>query len=1347
MRIALEPIAFKYEKVYVYESCQNYLLIGTDDNEKQFRVLKIDRRIIRPKNLKQILHEDPILYSKGELAEILCMIDEGNKNNGGLSRIASVFGLVGFVKFLDCYYMTLITQRKIVGYIGSNIIYTVKATDTIAIKPRDPKESNFFSKVLNSFNKRINATSSEMSESRYMGLYQFIDMTKDFYFSYTYDLTYTLQHNFIISNKNAKVPLPCKEMFAWNYFQMDELRSLTYAISKDSWIIPLVHGFFQQRKYTIIGRTLDLILIARRSRHYAGTRYLKRGVSVHGKVANDCEVEQIVQLDEGSQASFCSCTQMRGSIPTYWYQETSVTMPKPPILLNRRDPLYLATEEHFADLIRRYSSPIMVLDLIKQYERRPRESIVGREFKESIEEINSNIDALQDRLRYFALDYSKITKSKAKTGLEASVTRYTSTKNQQTSQGTHVNKEWDRIQSNWGEGGGPHSEQPDDYDEDDGRSLSTSQKLPPSIFEDSIETTPGEQNVYVLVELDHLSAVAVADLGMFCSTTAYLDRVDLLNPVHVQHAKQRGYLEQRGVLRTNCIDCLDRTNVAQFAMGMKAIDISLRLLGLAGIEISNMYTNPLMLGLMDMYSEMGDKIALQYGGSEAHKKVSSNKNGKKGGELLTSIKRYYSNAFTDMLKQDSMNVFLGCYIPHESSIPLWDLENDWYLHNLLLRPPSPPVYKLLFNSSSKDVGEIFDTEAILQSYVIQSPPPAVDPENEKVVAPCTPQVLAAAAVFQQLASLPDSVLSTIHRCESRKRLSAIMSGHVRQSLQLWYKEANLAYRRSLEPPAIAIANKSTPTIDDSPMDYIDRVYKPTQLTSFDQIFAQEHEKPTDVYTISSMQPQIVSHTSIMGKLMNFEEQSMETTSQRIRTNSSPFTDLPNEDEEKRNEMNDRDVGGVRNQSSSFIKSMWVHEDSVDAVTAGRPYSTSLSGKTASDRQEFIPPTQQGFQLRSYMKSITALIPGMQKDDVKYQNISFASLHKDQTEPISRHNDQSQDSPLHDQFDFYSASSLYYGIDYQKDYNLYVQYANAAETILQHRPSPSPDIRSVSVRNVEQGSATALGIPSSSFYSFPNVPDKHFEKHLEDFNVSVDDVQQMHEQSSRHHITTVLNSGVYKGLSSHYPAVLATETIMTPFLTVEYGLQKTKITTLIQNQGKAVGPKFEMNRILSMYASAEMMFRQDLDTNMLTNFRSNFTNETTILKYISLFDRDFLRGSIHLLCCFLQEPSSWDQKRNSHTNTRPTRIAKFYQVQKLISVLSNSQYSHHHTQAWRRPSLGVGKETMTSNSKGGGSDIPNDTGGEYNGFRKTAPDVYYCVKNPFLKCNEIAAYRMAQLGIM
>lgn len=53
-------------------------------------------------------------------------------------------------------------------------------------------------------------------------------------------------------------------------------------------------------------------------------------------------------------------------------------------------------------------------------------------------------------------------------------------------------------------------------------------------------------------------------------------------------------------------------------------------------------------------------------------------------ELLTSIRRYYSNAFTDRLKQDAINIFLGNYAPSESHVcdlPLWELDSDYYLHN------------------------------------------------------------------------------------------------------------------------------------------------------------------------------------------------------------------------------------------------------------------------------------------------------------------------------------------------------------------------------------------------------------------------------------------------------------------------------------------------------------------------------------------------------------------------------------------------------------------------------------------------------------------------------------------
>ena len=38
-------------------------------------------------------------------------------------------------------------------------------------------------------------------------------------------------------------------------------------------------------------------------------------------------------------------------------------------------------------------------------------------------------------------------------------------------------------------------------------------------------------------------------------------------------------VEQVGVLRTNCIDCLDRTNVAQFALGLVALGQQFQALG------------------------------------------------------------------------------------------------------------------------------------------------------------------------------------------------------------------------------------------------------------------------------------------------------------------------------------------------------------------------------------------------------------------------------------------------------------------------------------------------------------------------------------------------------------------------------------------------------------------------------------------------------------------------------------------------------------------------------------------------------------------------------------------------
>jgi hypothetical protein len=68
--------------------------------------------------------------------------------------------------------------------------------------------------------------------------------------------------------------------------------------------------------------------------------------------------------------------------------------------------------------------------------------------------------------------------------------------------------------------------------------------------------------------------------------------------------------------------CLDRTNVAQFSAGVEAIGHQLVVMGIRSkgkLGPSSSFVRV----LIDLYVDIGDSIALQYGGSEAHKKVTA----------------------------------------------------------------------------------------------------------------------------------------------------------------------------------------------------------------------------------------------------------------------------------------------------------------------------------------------------------------------------------------------------------------------------------------------------------------------------------------------------------------------------------------------------------------------------------------------------------------------------------------------------------------------------------------------------------------------------------------------------
>ncbi len=169
------------------------------------------------------------------------------------------------------------------------------------------------------------------------------------------------------------------EKFIWN---LHLLRDVPETLIP--WCVFMIQGSIEHRRFIVgFNRVVSVVLLARRSRHFAGTRYNKRGHDVRGHCANEVELEQIV-ADESQGASLgghshTSFVQMRASIPLFWSQPSAGLNPKPGVSLGNYDPLYHTTALHFQQLMRRYGSPIYVLNLVKRHEKKKRESLLSEE--------------------------------------------------------------------------------------------------------------------------------------------------------------------------------------------------------------------------------------------------------------------------------------------------------------------------------------------------------------------------------------------------------------------------------------------------------------------------------------------------------------------------------------------------------------------------------------------------------------------------------------------------------------------------------------------------------------------------------------------------------------------------------------------------------------------------------------------------------------------------------------------------------------------------------------------------------------------------------------------------------
>lgn len=122
--------------MYIHYHCslffhtQRYYLIGTDQSKQRYRVLQIHRN--NPTDL--VVIEDDVVYTEQEKTKLLNMIEDGNLSVGGLHLVPlKIYGIIGFIRFTQGWYMIFITKRKQVALLGGHYIYHIDATQLVPI--------------------------------------------------------------------------------------------------------------------------------------------------------------------------------------------------------------------------------------------------------------------------------------------------------------------------------------------------------------------------------------------------------------------------------------------------------------------------------------------------------------------------------------------------------------------------------------------------------------------------------------------------------------------------------------------------------------------------------------------------------------------------------------------------------------------------------------------------------------------------------------------------------------------------------------------------------------------------------------------------------------------------------------------------------------------------------------------------------------------------------------------------------------------------------------------------------------------------------------------------------------
>lgn len=464
-------------------------------------------------------------------------------------------------------------------------------------------------------------------EDRFLLILKSFIKSGPMYFSYSIDLTNSFQRQ---AQHDSSTPLwqRADDRFFWNRFVQSDLIDYRNMGARgqpgpqpgaDPYILPVIFGMLEIHPTTFKGTDLTIVLITRRGRHRGGTRYFSRGIDEEGHVSNYNETEQVVIFNDSGagMSGFTGGNNM----------QTHKTENREMQIMS-----YVQT---------RGSIPVYWAE-INTLSYTPKLQIRG---------VDSATPAaaahFEEQVRIYGDNYlvnlvnQKGREQRMKEAYEEIVQKLQSSPQDAITSNTVTDEKFHVIES--------------------GSSKQAFDRVH-YIYFDFHSETKGMKLHRAQLLLDRMQEALVAQ--------QYFRAVDM--PAGIDGRLEVRNL-QTSVVRTNCMDCLDRTNVVQSMLARWTLDRIFVDLGLMQRGATFKDEDPAFEFMFrNLWADNADVVSNSYSGTGAMKTdmtrlgIRTKAGALRDGQI--AVTRYMKNNFLDGPRQDAFDLFLGVYLPGTAAV-------------------------------------------------------------------------------------------------------------------------------------------------------------------------------------------------------------------------------------------------------------------------------------------------------------------------------------------------------------------------------------------------------------------------------------------------------------------------------------------------------------------------------------------------------------------------------------------------------------------------------------------------------------------------------------------------------